>query len=211
MDGHRGSKQQTGYSGVKKNVLAARCVKMIIASYRKDQFADAPAFIEQLYQILMQWPESVIEAVADPRRARSVQQTYKFPPALAEVSELCNEEAEVQRKLREAAHQPRVDRNRNRDYVPPPNFPGCRVNVFVQADAPQYPALAEWSAFPDTDERDWKLDENGRPGIWVSLSIFENIGAIRKRSSQWKTPSDGDLRASLARLAGQKPALEIDA
>lgn len=208
---HPGTKPQTGYSGVKKNVLAARCVKMIIASYRKDQFADAPAFIEQLYEVLMQWPESVIEAVADPRRSRSVQQSYTFPPSLKEVVDLCSEEAEVQRKLREAAHQPRSDRNRNRDYVPPPNFPGCRCNVFVHADAPQYPALWEWSQLPDTDARDWKLDERGRLGVWVALSIFQTIGTIRQRSSNWKTPSDGELRESLARLAGVKPALEIDA
>lgn len=182
---------------------------MIFSAYRKGDFADPGAFAEQLYLVLKQYPKGVVTAVSDPRNSFSVQMTCKHPPTINEIAEICDREAEKQHKLAEAAMKPRFDRNRY--YIPPPNHPGCRCNVFIHADAPQYPALWEWSQSPDEDARDWKLDEKGRAGVWVALSILQTIGMIRQRSSTWKSPSEGELRASLARLAGQKPAIEVEA
>jgi hypothetical protein len=83
------------------------------------------------------------------------------------------------------------------------NYPGCRTNVFVYSDAPQYPALMAWKDSPENvDERDWKLDDKGRPGIHVSLTIFQQFGSsVRMRPSHWKTPGDAEIKKSLARLA----------
>ena len=53
--------------------------------------------------------------------------------------------------------------------------PAPRANVFVPADAPQYPRLLE--ASKTADPADWKPDERGRPGIWIQRGLF--YGSIR--------------------------------
>lgn len=64
--------------------------------------------------------------------------------------------------------------------------PGYRANVFVHADAPQYEAMLAWSK--TADYRDWRLDERGRKGIWVSLHWYHHVC-----SAGWHPPSYGDL------------------
>jgi hypothetical protein len=59
------------------------------------------------------------------------------------------------------AMPPAFDKNKTR--------PGRRANVFVRADAPQYARLLE--ALKTADPADWKLDETGRPGIWVARGL----------------------------------------
>lgn len=75
------------------------------------------------------------------------------------------------------------------------NSPGCRVNVFVHADARAYPAMLERSQSPDADPKDWKLDESGRPGIWVALSWLETMGSGKWRRAIAAPITDAELRA----------------
>jgi len=200
----------TAYKGVSKKTVVTQCGKMVSGAYSRDSYADPDSFVLQVGMILERYNENVIRDVTNPINPNSIQRKHpKFPPTVGEIAACCEAEAERQFNLAKAAHQPRVIVNRA--YVPPPNFPGCRANVFVSAEAPQYATMLDWSRRPDTDEQDWKLDDTGRAGIWVSLTAFQRFGSSLRPRTNWKSPSDDDLRESLNRLArgDAKPAEEI--
>lgn len=83
--------------------------------------------------------------------------------------------------------------------LPPDNRPGRLANIFVHADAPQYQRAME--LIKDADPAHWKADENGRAGIWISLTLLEGQGGFRKKEpSPIKAPSDDELRKRYAPL-----------
>jgi hypothetical protein len=53
-----------------------------------------------------------------------------------------------------------------------PRGPGCRANVFVASNTPQYAAMLKRSQGKDADPLDWRHDAE-RGGIWVVLGWFE--------------------------------------
>lgn len=64
-------------------------------------------------------------------------------------------------------------------------YQGAFANVFVPADAPAYEAMRMWAAGADIDPREWKMSgtdhtdakyERSRPGIWVTLTAFNEHG-----------------------------------
>ena len=181
--------------------------RLMLGCYRKDEVHDPETYVTAIQLVLSDYPRVVVECVTDPRTGLPGQPDSKFGiPNAGQVKQACD--AELARLHRLA--QPMLKRQ-NRPYIPPPNFPGCRCNVFVHAEAPQYPALLAWSQTKDADPRDWKLDEECRPGIHVALSILQNVGRISRVAQTWKSPSDAEIRESLARIAAQPKAEEIEA
>ena len=178
----RYSTRSTDYPGMTKAQVIKRAAKVLFSAYRRDNYADPEGFVVQLGVLFEKYNPEVIDAVTDPRSAHALQLTHKFPPTLAEIKEACDQEAERRFKIARASNQPRPQLNRY--YAPAPKFPGCRANVFVHADAPQYPMLLERSQSPGVDECDWREDDRGRAGIWVVLSWIETLGADR-----WRRPS----------------------
>jgi hypothetical protein len=176
--------------------------RLLFGCYRRDDANDADIYCSAITLVLSDYPRAVVEFVTDPRAG--IPARYKFPPSAAEVKEACD--AEMARAVRMA--QP-VSRIRPRDYVPPRADPGCRANVFVHADAPQYAIVKAWSESKEADERDWKLDDRGRAGVWVSLSIYENIAGGRIRvgvGKNWQSPSDAAMRAEYGRREAEAKA-----
>ncbi len=178
-----------------------RAAETMFACYRRDQAANPEIYAAAIGAVLSEYPKLVVDVITDPRTG--IQNRCDWPPTIKEMREACDTEAAKQWRAATATPKP----NFNRPYVPPPNFPGCRANVFVRADAPQYPALKAWSESKDADHRDWKLDEKGRAGIHVSLLIFQNLGS-RGRVASGQSPSEGELRASLARMASRMTPAE---
>lgn len=74
-----------------KASLIARQARILFSAYRKDDFADAEAFVLQLGVVLEEYADEVIIAVTHPRTG--LQRRSKFPPSIAEVVEACNAEA----------------------------------------------------------------------------------------------------------------------
>jgi hypothetical protein len=109
-----------------------------------------------------------VEYVTDPRTG--IPSDKQWLPSVAEVKQAC-----IQREayLDRLADFDRRFSNRSLAAALPAfdkNQPGRRANVFVPADAPQYPRLLE--ASKTADPADWKLDERGRPGIWIEFGLF---------------------------------------
>lgn len=69
--------------------------------------------------------------------------------------------------------------------------PGYMANIFVCAEAPQYAAMVAWSK--KAPRSDWRLDENGRKGIWVSLNGFYQVN-----SAGWQQPSRAEMVRQLS-------------
>lgn len=62
---------------------------MLLAAYRKDDYADPLGFVTQLGVVLEKYPEWVVRYVTEP--TTGVQRTSKFPPSIAEVVEACED------------------------------------------------------------------------------------------------------------------------
>jgi hypothetical protein len=63
--------------------------KVVLAAYRRDDFADAEGFVVQLGVVLERYADAVISEVTSP--LTGIQRQCKFPPSIAEVVEFCNE------------------------------------------------------------------------------------------------------------------------
>ena len=65
------------------------CAQMVLASYRRDDFADPDNYVIQLGMVIERYPDAIIKQATSP--VTGIQRTCKFPPSIAEVVEFCNE------------------------------------------------------------------------------------------------------------------------
>lgn len=207
----RRSTRSSDYKGVSKPVMIAGRIKALLSGYRRDDYADPEGFIAQVGALMERHRESVIMAATDPTNARSIQRKHQFPPNIKEVADALDAEAAEQARLVKAAQQPKPILNRA--YVPPPNFPGCRANVFVHAAAPQFGAIKSWSESPEADARDWKHDDAGRAGLWVGLLIWDGVcgGRITGARQVGSLISDAEMRAHYGQQEAKQAASKVPA
>jgi hypothetical protein len=185
--------------------MITRQIKVLLSSYRRDDYADPDGFVAQVGVIMERYPERVILAATEPTYSRSIQRRYQFPPNIKEVADALEEEAVEQHRLAAAARQPKPISNWA--YVPPRNDPGCRANLFVGEDLPQYAAVMEWARGPLAEAQDWQIgSRDGKAGLWISLGVWETFSKRVPRS--WKSPSEAEIRASLGRIAAAQARLQ---
>lgn len=195
----------TDYKGLSDDVIISRQIKILLSSYRRDDYADPDGFVLQLAALFERQPRNVIVEVTNPLNTRSIQRKHPtYPPNIGEVAEAIEAEAAEQARIVKALSQPKPI-FRKREYVPPRNDPGCWANVFVHEGAPQYAGLKAWSESAEADERAWKLDASGRPGIWVALTIWDAMcgGRITVGRQIGAIVSDADLRARYGRAEAE--------
>lgn len=186
------SRHGTSYQGLSKQVRIARAGKALCSGYRIDQFADSDGFALQCAVLFEKYDIAVVEHLTDVRNWNCLQLRYKWPPTLQEISEAFDEETLHRDRVAKAAHQSR----KAKLAIPArDSYPGCRCNVFVHAEAPQYAIVRAWSETDEADTRDYMEDANNRPGIWVALYIFVRLNTHGAKVGGWKSPSDAELRA----------------
>jgi len=139
----------------------------MFACYRRDEAHDPDTYCAAVASVLGEYSKAVVDHVTDPRTG--LPSDLKWLPSVAEVREACNRRAQQMRNMAISKFE------RRSAYVPPASHPGCRANVFVHADAPQYPAAYEFACGEHTDPRDWRVDENGRAGVWISLTAWGDL------------------------------------
>ena len=154
-------------SGLQRLAMISKQARMVLSAYRKDDFSDPEGFIAQLGVVLEGYTDAVIRAVTDPRTG--IQRRLKWPPSIAEMVEACDDEA---------ARLETIGRYRNLstsrfESLPTDDRPGRRANVFVHAAAPQYAKMVETAQ--TADSADWKLDPDGRPGIWIAYNFLYSM------------------------------------
>jgi hypothetical protein len=148
---------------------AAERAVLLLGCYRRGDANDPDTYSAAIAAVLANFPEHIVEYVTDPRTG--IPSTSQWPPSVAEVNQECMKRQTYLDRLEDfdrrygnrpsVAMPPAFDKNKTR--------PGRRANVFVRADAPQYARLLE--ALKTADPADWKLDETGRPGIWVARGL----------------------------------------
>jgi hypothetical protein len=146
--------------------IAAQRAALLFGCYRRGDANDPVTYSAAVTAVLTSFPEHVVEYVTDPRTG--IPSEVQWLPSVAEVKQACIKRQAYLDKLDELDRRfgnrlpvlPAFDRTR----------PGRRANIFVQADAPQYPRLLELTK--NADPADWKLDAGGRAGIWVAPSLL---------------------------------------
>ena len=178
----------TNYKGLSKAQKVVKAARMIFSAYRRDDFADPEGFIAQVGAVLERYDDVVIEAVSNPRNG--IQRRSNFPPNVKEIGDACEAEAARRFEIAKAARAPRPQLNR--PYVPPANHPGCRANLLVLHEAPQFAAVEALVGSGQVDERDWQRETRG---IKIALSVFESLSAGRLTVGRHVAPTDAELRA----------------
>jgi hypothetical protein len=189
----RRSTPSNEYKGVSKAVVIARQIKILLSSYRRDDYADPEGFVTQVGALMERYPERVIVAATDPLNHRSIQRRHQFPPNFKEVADSLELEAAEQLKIAKALNVPAPVRKF--DYVAPRNDPGCWVNCFVGQSSPSYAAALAFTESPNADKRAWRFGElRDVAGVWLSLNSYEMIRGGRGIGRTWQSPSGAAQR-----------------
>jgi hypothetical protein len=149
-----------------------RCQKALFSAYRADQYADPEGFMLSLGAVFEQFPDEVITYVTDPRTG--IQRRIKWPPALSEVIEACEEHQTYLKRLR----QPKREAVPRLPTMPMKDLPqGAWAQIFVSEGHPKYASLVEWTQ--SAHRMWWKFDKSsdGRDGVWVSYNAW--LGELR--------------------------------
>lgn len=178
-------------TGSKEKSTAARSrwilgrAKMVLAAYRKDDFANPDGFLIQLVAVLGRYGNRVIEEVTNP--FTGIQRACKFPPTIAEVTEACDYHHTRNSRIDELMQF--TYRAVERQRLPP----GGAANLLVRSSHPDYAKYLAWSQAPERDPREWKWDDDSR-GIWVGLNAQIHIRKTAQTAA-WRRFTDEELLA----------------
>lgn len=156
--------------------------RQVYGSYRKDDFADPDSFLAQLGMVLERYPDQIIRDITSP--LTGVQRRSKFPPTIAEVVVMCDEEVARAERIRRFSEMRAAPRE------PRPVDPTARANLLVHRDAPGYDAMVKWAkaAGPQWYRTDPK-------GIWVPLGVYQEHRHSGSGAAEFRQFTDSELRA----------------
>ena len=149
----------------------------MFSCYRKDEAHEPEIYCAAVAGVLGLYAKNIVDRVTDPRTGLPSQQS--FLPTAHEVKTAC--EREITR-LRNISQPWKFTPHGG---TPVREGQGAFANVFVHADASAYETMKEWAQGKGVDPREWKWDENGRAGIWVTLAAFNSSG--QQISKNWKS------------------------
>lgn len=163
---------------------AAAAAKRILGFYPEIPASDPKGFAAGLVQMLLNFPQQVIEQAADP--------AFGIPSRLQRLNL-----ADLKKQLDAIAgevHEQNVRRERARQrplprLEAPDAPPGAWANTFVPQTDPRYAKLCEWAT--TADPRRWKYgtSSDNRSGIWVARDVWEGNGQSRPQhqsAPDWK-------------------------
>jgi hypothetical protein len=154
--------------------LILKCQKALFSAYRADQYADAAGFVVSLGAVMEEFPDEVIDYVFNPKTG--IQRRLKWPPALSEIVEACEEHRAFLAKQR--APRP-VFQERKPEPLLRQRPQGYMAQVFVPDGHPRYAALCERAK--NSDPIWWKYGNSseGVVGIWVSHNFWNNMPDVQ--------------------------------
>jgi hypothetical protein len=146
----------------------SRAIQTLFSAYRRDDFADAEGFVAQLGVILCEFSEEVVIYVTSPRTG--LQRRSKWPPAISEVIDACEE------------HQFHVERLRKQQAATVGRLPAEQrdpqqsslARIFVPEGHVRYASLAAWTE--TADPMFWRFGKSfdgSRQGVWVSKDVWD--------------------------------------
>lgn len=155
---------------------------LLFGCYRAGEANDPETYTAAIAAVLAQFDAVIVTSVTDPRSG--IARRLKFLPTVAEIAELCEEEAARADKIKRYAEMGELRRL--------PRAPRHRANVFVRPEAPQYAAMVEKSKSKTASPEEWRWDTE-RQGIWVALGWLDDDQA--KTAKGWRSFSGDELMA----------------
>lgn len=144
-----------------------------------DQYADPDGFMVQLGAILEQYPDEVVMYVSSP--LTGVQRRSKWPPAISEIVEACDDHADLIERRKKPKREPLA---RLPEYLIKDRPAGALANVFVPDTHHRYGGLVEWAKDAEPQYWQYGLSSDGRKGIWVNISVWEQPPAKKVKPKQ---------------------------
>lgn len=182
------STRGTGYHGLSREARITRAGKALYSAYRIDQFGDAEGFALQCAVLFEKYEIEVVEYLTDVRNSACLQLQHKFPPTLQEIKEALDEETARRIRLRTSMLVKVIPR----PYVPPRTDHGCRANLKVLPNAPQFPTVKAFVESGEADPCDWRWEGDA---IWVSLHAWNGLYTRMTLGASWHAPTEAELRA----------------
>jgi hypothetical protein len=145
----------------------------VFGSYRRDDFADPDSFLLQLGMVLERYSDDIIREVTSP--VTGVQRRSKFPPAIAEMVEACDDAQERANRFRSYAQLGRTTFRRG--MRPIDSSPGAWAQLFVPTTSERYAEMVERAA--SANPREWRYD-NAKGGIWVTSLWWDEAPSARR-------------------------------
>lgn len=166
--------------------LVVAKAKQILGFYDSIPATDQKAFTAGFVEMLSIYPQAVLDRAASPSRGLAAYVAY---PNLAKFKELLDGwHAEYVDDLRRRGLL-RQQRAGSLRLCPPPDaghrpVQGEFANVHIYDSHPRYAKLVEWSK--TAEPRLWKFGKSsdGRDGIWIPLSVWQDGQAAVKTSPQ---------------------------
>ena len=143
--------------------------RILFGCYRRGDANDPEQYVASVAAVLTLYDPDLIREVTDPRTGISTKDKYcDYMPNSGQIKVYCDYIAARRARIAKYASMPEPTRITFEN-----TRPGRRANAFIPHDAPGYQAAMEW--IKTADMADWKMDENGRPGVHVNWSGFQGI------------------------------------
>lgn len=201
-------KHSNDYKGLSTTQRIARAGKALFSAYRSDLYADPDGFAIQVAAVFELYEIEVVEALVDPRNSYALQSVHKWPPSIAEIRTALDEESSRRARLRAAASEPKLVA---RPAAPRRSGPGCRANVKVNPDAPQFSMVEGLVASGTLEPEDWARELDG--SVRIALNLWNDLYKRVTASESWKPMSDAALRAHYGQReaeAARSPVVESE-
>lgn len=187
--------------------MAAARAKQILGFYDSIPATDQKAFTAGFVELLSIYPQAVLDRAASPSRGLAAYVAYPNLAKFRELLEQWHTEHIEDLRCRGVLRQGRSDSLR---LCPPPDrdiphVQGDLANVHIYDSHPRYAALVEWSK--TAEPRLWKFGQSsdGRDGIWIPLSVWQDGQASVKPS---RAPEKRSMALSDAALKVMRDADE---
>lgn len=148
---------------------------MLFGSYPRRDANDPDTYVAAITLVLVSYEPDLIREVTDPNTG--IQTTEKFQsymPSSGELKRYCEARAAHRQRMKELAALPRPVPASRRLANPHIKVPGSLANIFVPEGHARYQRLAAWAPTADPRMFRFGLSSDRRPGIWVSLHVWEN-------------------------------------
>jgi hypothetical protein len=151
---------------------------MLFGCYRRGDANDPETYVAAISAVLSLYDVDLIREVTDPRTGiQTTEKHMTFMPQAGELKVYCEAIAARRHRLNHLGSLQKPIQER----LPPPEpRPGDKATVHVPSTHERYAKLVEWSR--TASEREWRLGKSsdGRDGIWVSWSIWEDGAPMKK-------------------------------
>lgn len=154
---------------------ASKRAEVLFGCYRRGDANDPAHYVAAITAVLAMYEPDLIREVTDPRTGiQTTEKFMTFMPNAGELKRYCEGVARHRQRMKELAALPRPVPAARRLANPHIKVPGSLANIFVPEGHVRYQRLAEWAPTADPRMFRFGVSSDNRPGIWVSLWVWEN-------------------------------------